>query len=299
MYETPSISRALGPMKIGTLTTDDGASLRYQLFGKEDGPVVLIANGIGVRYWGFTKQIEALRRTHRIICWDYRGMGESSKLGPDMDVAMPRHARDAHLLLDHFEVERAVLVGWSMGVQVSLEMIRAWPERVSGLVAMLGTYGKPFRNGLIGPISPAVEALFAFGQRVPSLPQGLLEFAVAFPGLTLNILGSTLFAGFDVDREIFQADIAGVRDIEKSLYMRTLLELAEHDASDMLDQVTCPALVICGQFDWVTPPRCGKFMAERIPGGEYREVKGGTHFALIEKPDLINIWLLNLVARAA
>ena len=299
MYETPSISRALGPMKIGSLTTDDGATLRYQLFGQEAGPTVLIANGIGVRYWGFTRQIEALRGTHRVICWDYRGMGESRMADPlTDDVSMPRQARDAILLMDHLDVERAVLVGWSMGVQVSLELIRAWPQRAAGLVAMLGTYGKPFRTGLIGPISPIVERLFALGQRIPSLPQGLLEFAVAFPGLTHNILSATLFAGFDVDREIFEADIAGVRDVEKRLYMRTLLALAAHDASDMLHLVPCPALVICGAYDWVTPPRSGRFIAERIPGGQYREVTGGTHFALIEKPELINGWLLDLVARA-
>ena len=297
MYETPSISRALGPMKTGAVTTDDGACLRYQLFGQQEGPTVLIANGIGVRYWGFTKQIEVLRPTHRIICWDYRGMGDSTMADPDGDVSMPRHALDARLLMDHLGVEQAVLVGWSMGVQVSLELIRAWPQRASGLVAMLGTYGKPFRTGLLSPLAPLVETLFGFGQRHPDLPQGILEFAVAFPGLTYNILSATLFAGFNVDREILDADIAGVRDIEKSLYMRTLLALADHDASDMLQDVPCPALVICGNYDWVTPPRSGRLIADNIPGGQYREVKGGTHFALIERPDLINKWLLELVAR--
>ena len=299
MYETPSISRALGPMKTGTMTTDDGVRLRYQLFGRDNGPTVLIANGIGVRYWGFTKQIEVLRGTHRIICWDYRGMGESTQDDPGSDVTMPRHARDAIQLLDHLGVERALLVGWSMGVQVSLELMRVQPERATGFVAMLGTFGRPFQTGLIGPVAPLIEALFALGQRFPHLPQGLLEFAVAFPGLTYNILTAVQFAGFDADREVLEANIAGVRDIEKSLYMRTLLALAEHDASDMLGQVSCPSLVICGNFDWVTPPRSGRFIAENIPGGVYREVKGGTHFALIERPDLINKWLLELVARAA
>ncbi len=288
---TRTVTDALGPMEEGTMTTDDGQQLCYQLFGDPSGPAVVIGNGIGVRYWGFARQIEAIKGSHRIICWDYRGMGASSPAGEGVDVSMPRQARDMKQLMDHLQVEQAVLVGWSMGVQVSLELIRAWPERAAGFVAMLGTYGRPFRTGLPTPLPIIAERLFEFGSRYPAIAQLLLDFGVAFPDLTHIILSSVLFAGADIEREILDANIAGVKEVEKGLYLRTIMELAEHDASDSLERVPCPALVICGDRDWITPPRSGKFIAESIPGGQYREVAGGTHFALIEQPGLINTWL--------
>lgn len=293
-----TVSEALGPMQTGTMTTDDGVELAYQLFGDPDGPPVVVGNGIGVRYWGLARQIQAIKDRHRVICWDYRGMGDSQWVGLDRDVSMPRQARDMIQLMDHLEVERAVLVGWSMGVQVSLELIRAWPERAAGMFAMLGTYGQPFRTGLPQPLGAAVESVFDLGRRNPILAQGLLDIGTNFPEFCYWLLSTIVFIGKDVERDIFDADIAGVGAVEKSLYMRTLLELAGHTAADALPLVHCPAVVACGDRDWVTPPKCGKFMVSEMPNARYHEIPGGTHFALIEQPALINGWLQELLGEA-
>ncbi len=286
---------ALGPMETTTFTTDDGVDLAVQLFGNPEGPPVVVANGIGVRYFGLARQIEAVKQTHRVLCWDYRGMGDSQWVGEDRDVSMPRHAQDMVQLMDRFEMQRALLVGWSMGVQVSLELIRGWPERAAGMVGMLGTYGRPFRTGLPFPAGHLTEALFDYGRRNPPLAQLLLDIGTGFPEFTYWLLSTIQFIGRDVERDILDADIAGVGQVEKSLYMRTLLELATHDASDSLPSVPCPVLMICGDRDWVTPPRSGRFIASSVPNGRYREITGGTHFGLIEQPALVNRWIGQLL----
>jgi pimeloyl-ACP methyl ester carboxylesterase len=292
----PKLESLLGPMETGTVATDDGVQLFYQLFGAASGgEVVVFGNGIGVRYPGAARQVEALRGRYRVLCWDYRGLGQSVMLDPDGDLSMPRHARDLLAILEHLEVPRAVIVGWSMGTQVALEALRLQPERVAGFVALLGTYGRPFANAFGGPAAGLVQGFFGALHRLPFVAQGGLDLAVALPDLIHLVLSKGLFVGADADREVFDADVRSVAGAEKSLYTRTMLELAAHDAEDVLPSVGCPTLVIAGERDYLTPPREARKMARAIPDAAYREVVGGTHFALIEQHALINGWLLEFL----
>jgi len=140
------LDRLVGPMAHRQVRTDDGVELLVQIFypagdaSARAAPAVVFANGIGVRFPGAARQMNALRAAgYQTVCWDYRGMGQSVMDDPEGDVSMSRHALDAITILDHLQLERAAFVGWSMGVQVSLEVIRRQPQRVAALVALLGT----------------------------------------------------------------------------------------------------------------------------------------------------------------
>jgi pimeloyl-ACP methyl ester carboxylesterase len=295
MLLSPELDRLIGPMTQGRVRTAE-VELQYQIFGA--GPPVVFANGIGVRYPGAVRQMTALRdEGYQVICWDYRGMGQSVMADPDGDVSMPRHAVDALALLDALRIESAVFIGWSMGVQVTLEVIRSQPARVAGMVALLGTYGKPFRTAFPAPVARALEGGFAFLNRHPAVAQAALDFAVSAPRLAFTILSKGLFVGSDADPEIFAANVRSVAGVDKRLYTRTLLALAEHDASDVLESVRCPALIICAEHDYLTPPRVARVMARRIPGAQYEQIRGGSHFSLIEQPHRVNRLLVDFVGR--
>jgi pimeloyl-ACP methyl ester carboxylesterase len=225
-------------------------------------------------------------------------MGQSTMPDPALgDITMPRHGRDAVALLDHLAVDQAILVGWSMGVQVSLEAIRLAPSRVAGLVAISGTYGQPFRTGLPSIAGPLLEAFFALLGKNPRIAQGALDLAVTLPDLAFYLLSHAAFIEPGADRLVFDANVRSVAGVEKALYLRTMLALARHDASDVLPRLACKALVICAERDYFTPPRVAREMADRIPFAEFREVKGGSHFALIEQAALVNGWLREFVDR--
>ena len=281
--------RGVAPDREGETVADDGTRLPFQSFG--EGSAIVFANGIGVRWPGLALQIAALRDRFRVVCWDYRGMGPSVLGRPDADVSMGRQAEDLLGLLDHLGIERAVLAGWSMGVQVSLEAIRRRPDRVSGFAAVLGAHGRPFRGALPRPAARAVEAAFGFALRHPWLAQGPLDLAVALPGVAHAVLSTVGFVGRDVDRRVFDGNVRWVAETERRTYLRTMLALAEHDGADVLARVSCPALIVCGERDGLTPPRVGREMAAAIPEAEYRELRGATHFGLIEQAERLNGWL--------
>jgi pimeloyl-ACP methyl ester carboxylesterase len=288
--------RVLPSPRVGRATTDDGCELTYYLSGNLENPAIVFANGLGVDDSGSRVQRDALEKDYCFISWDYRGVGESRVPSPEVDVSMARQARDALTVLDALEIERAVFVGWSMGVQVSLEVHRLAPHRVAGLVALLGTFGRPLDAypKLIGQV---IQSVFVFGTKAPTLAQKVIDLAVALPGVT-HFLGSWIgFVGRNVSREVFDSNVQSVQRVDKRLYLRTMLELIEHSAFDVLKKVRCPTLIVAATGDWVTPPAVARKMAQAIEHSTYREV-AGSHFALIEYPEVINRWLRELLLRS-
>lgn len=280
----------LKPDHAGHIETDDQVRLAFQTFGH--GPPIVFANGIGVRYPGAHYQISALTPYYQVICWDYRGMGESVMQNPYGDVSMPRQAQDILAILDFLQLESAIFIGWSMGVQVALEAIRLASRRVAGFVALLGSYGKPCHAAFPTPLAEGVEGLFIFASQYPSAMQAIFTAATRLPQLAFSVLSRMRIIGRDIDQNILQTNIGAVAEIEKGIYSRTLLALEEHDAFDVLPTINCPSLVIGGEQDYLTPPRVARLMVQHILDATYKEIKGGTHFALIEQPELINGWLL-------
>jgi pimeloyl-ACP methyl ester carboxylesterase len=177
-------------------------------------------------------------------------------------------------------------------------MIRRAPERIAGFAALLGAPGRPFRTGLPDPAGPAAEAGFVLARRFPWLAQAPLALAVALPEIARKALAAISFIDPGADAVVFARNVRGVRDAEKRAYLRTILALAAHDASDLLPRVRCPTVVIAGTRDWLTPPPQARRMAEAIPGAAYREIPGGSHFGLIEKAPSVNAWIGELLARA-
>jgi pimeloyl-ACP methyl ester carboxylesterase len=293
MLTSEALKAALSSMQQGRVATSDGVELVYQLFGA--GPPIVFANGIGVRYPGAVKQIAALRGQYRVLCWDYRGVGQSA-MPPHADVTMPRHARDIVAILDALEIDRALFVGWSMGSQVALEVARSFPERIAGYVALLGTCGHPFDNAFPSVMSSFTAGFFKWLHRHHALMQGTFDLAVALPKVTFGLLSRLPFINRQADQEVFAANVRSVAGVDKQIYTRTMLELARHDASDVLPMMSCPALIIAGEHDRLTPPRVAKKMASTIPRAQYREIAGASHFALIEQPEPINRWLREFAA---
>ena len=290
----------LGSVTVGSTVADDGFPLTYQTFGETSGggPAVVFANGIGVMYPGAALQIAGLRRDHRVVCWDYRGMGDSVSIGFPGDVSPGRHARDILRILDALEIERAVYVGWSMGVHVGLEVIRRAPARVSGFAALMGSYATPIRNAFGHPMGQLAEQSVEFGLVHPSISQTFIDLSVSHPDITHRILSRMRFVAPEVNRPVFDYMVRSVARTDRRLYLRTMLSMAEHDASDILPTLTCPSLVVCGELDFLTPPRVAQEMATAIPGAFYRAIPDGTHFALAEHPTRINRWLRDLTTRA-
>lgn len=116
------------PVRAGSLDVH-GASLRYEQSGSGTPVVLLHAFALDRRMWD--SQVDALAQRVRVIRYDLRGFGQST-IGP----TPYRHADDLLALLDHLDVDRAFLIGASLGGGAAINAAVMHPGRVLGLVAV-------------------------------------------------------------------------------------------------------------------------------------------------------------------
>lgn len=144
----------------------DGLNIAYEIHG--DGPPVLCIHGFassGKVNWIDTGWVDTLVKAgYRAITIDNRGHGQSDK-PYDPDFYLPEAmARDALHLLDHLEIERAAVLGYSMGARITAFLSFAEPERVA--CAVFGGMGMNLINGLsdgndiiAGLLAPSLQGL--------------------------------------------------------------------------------------------------------------------------------------------
>lgn len=275
-----------------TLRRDDGTTLRY--FDTEPGsagrdrPCLVLANGLGGPLTAWSHQIEHFRDHFRILSWDYRGLyGSAFPRGRVPDLSIRAHVADLKAVLAAANVDRAVFFGWSMGVQVVLELCDQCPERVSQLVLINGTFGRPLHGVGLPFAGHLLPRAVHHARRLHVVGSAILQRASRWveTGRWLKRLG---VIADSLDEELFAEMAIDFGSLDLETYLTMLSVLGEHDAEHVLPRIEVPTLVVTGTRDLFTPPLLAERMAETIPQGELLIVPGGTHYAAAEYPDVIN-----------
>lgn len=106
--------------------------LAYTLSGPEAATLVVFVNGLGGAQAAFALQVRDFSKTHRVLTFDHRGMGQSDVV--DEPVHMADFAADLVRILDEIGVDKVDLVGLSFGGRVVMQLAAGWPERVRRMV---------------------------------------------------------------------------------------------------------------------------------------------------------------------
>ena len=273
----------------GWADSPDGTRISYEVVG-EGSRAVVLANGLGGRLYAWEDLIDALFRDYRFITWDYRGLFESG--GDPRRLAVVHHADDLMSILDAERVERATLVGWSMGVQVSLQAAGNHLDRTAGLVLINGTYGHALSTGFqplfsVPFLPKRLHAIIEAFRAHPELPEALAK-ASRFVELP-TAAAFALTAGPLVLRHkrLFHQYFEDVLGPSFPNYLRLFQELDAHSAYHLLPDITAPALVVSGLLDPLTPAYQSREIARRLPNAEHLRLLRAGHFALMERPDVV------------
>lgn len=263
----------------------DGTEIAYQVRG--EGPAVVLAEGLGGSYQAFRHVYDVLGDRYRVVSWDYRGLYGSAAPADPRAIAMEDHCRDLEAILGREKIERAVFVGWSMGVQLSFEFFRARRQRMDGIVAINGTSGRPFDTVLSSRfIKYVIPTMLRVARAQAPLVSRATRAALAWEG-AVPMLTRFGLVSKDLDLETFGAIIEGFADMDFEIYMRLLEVLGDHDAGDVLPEVDVPVLIITGDRDLMTP----SFTAERLHRGVRDSrlvvIEGGTHYTPVEYPRVV------------
>jgi len=277
-------------VRAGTAEAPDGAVLFWRAEGR--GPALLCSNGIGISTFFWRRLVEHFRPTHTVLTWDYRGHGHTPVPEHPEGVTVAQCARDLWTVAERAGIGEAVLLGHSMGVQVSLEAYRMRPDKVRALVPVLGAAGGVFSSFLGGAaLTPLLTILMEVAARNAKLAEQGLRTLLRIPGLwrairTLGVVHPDL-----CPREEFEPYFQHLLQLDLRAYFALARDLLSHDATALLPTVRVPTLVIAGERDLFTPAARSKELAAQIPGAELLVVRGGSHAALVEQPELINLAL--------
>lgn len=266
----------------------DGVPVSYDVLGRGDRAVVL-ANGLGGRLYAWAPLVQSLERNFTVITWDYRGLFESGRPARTPNMEVHDHAEDVIAILDAEKIRTAALVGWSMGVQVGLELASRRPERVDRLVLINGTYGHALSTGF--------QMLF----RIPGLDRlnhRIIRYLLRSPReverlarLVRGNLRTFAWVGRRVGRisplmeralEQYSEDVLGT---DFNNYLRLFQELDAHSVYHHLPEIPHPTLILSGGLDFLTPAYQSQEMARLLPNARHIFLPWASHFLLLEYPE--------------
>ena len=226
--------------------------------------------------------------------WWHRGIPPSEV--PQGGIEMADHVADALAVVDDAGWDRYLVVGWSLGVNIALELAAA-DERVAGVLALAGIPGGTFDAMLPIPALPREVATSLVG-----FATALLQRAGAQMGSVAHWLGSNpRTAEWLTSNGVIgaSADIAHVRELVRDFlgmdvhwYGRLAGGLRRHRTMDV-STLTCPVVYVSAGQDLVTDPMAVEAAADRTPAGRV-ERWDATHFLVLEYPDRVREALLGL-----
>lgn len=275
----------------------DQTPLFYESWGDRNGltPVVL-CDGIGCDgfVWRYLRKDLADRfglHPH------YRGHGRTAAPHDPRRVTIEDLADDLACVLDDAQVDRAVLVGHSMGVQVALEAYRRHPTRVAGLVLVCGVPSHPLRSfrgsALLDELLPLIQK---WVHRVPGMINRVTRHLLP-TRLSYEIASRLEIRRELVDPNDFMPYLEGMAHIDVRLFTAMLSAAGQHSAESLLPDIEAPTLVVVGAQDGITPAERGIAMARAIPAAELLEVPNASHTAPIERPHLVDWTIRDFIAR--
>jgi pimeloyl-ACP methyl ester carboxylesterase len=244
--------------------------LHWESFG--EGPAVLLIAGQGMTVDTWWATTPVLARSFRVIAFDNRDTGRSSRL--PWPYSLVQMAHDAVAVLDAAGEQRAHVYGISLGSLVAQEVALRHPDRVRALVLGASSAGG-FAAYKPSPSSLAQTFLLRAGSMGPEEAEwAAVPYTYAEKTRRLH-----------ADR--IATDIAHRLSSpgEPLAFLHQAAVVATHDAYARLNNVTAPTLVVHGEEDVFVPPANALVLAERIPGAKLRLWPEAGHMYTIDEPE--------------
>lgn len=254
-----------------------------------DGPPLLVCNGLGTPPEAWPKLLHPDAEYH-VAGWNHRGgLGSERPVDPQR-IRVEDHVDDAFALMDEMGWDSAVLLGWSIGVNVAFEMARRHPDRVLGIVALAGVPGGTFEAGFAPlmvpkPLRRHMAMGVTQGGRAISGPLNVLARTVPKGRPFAEVLRLSGFMMPHADAYHALPWIKAFLEHDFHWYFTLGVAAGEHEPLDP-SFVEVPVTIAAGGFDVMTSMRDVVAFAEKIPHA-VTHVLHGTHMLPLEFPDEI------------
>ena len=245
----------------------DDASLFYDETGPADAPAVVFSNSLGATVEMWDAQARALSGRYRVIRYDTRGHGRSPAVAAPLSVE--RLAADLGGLIAGLGIDRAHVVGLSLGGMTAQALAIHHPERVASLVLMA-----------TAPHLPPADGWDARAATVETQGLGAIADAVMSRWFTPAMARSDPATLAHLRRRFLACDPAG--------YAACCRAIRDMDLRAVLGRIAASTLVVAGADDPVTTVAMAEDLARAIPGAGLEVVPEAAHLFVAERPQETN-----------
>ena len=248
----------------------NGVDLWVEQVGESDD--VLFVSGLADEGACWVDQVAGLRDRYRLTTFDNRGVGRSAT--PDGPFRIADFAADTAALMDALGIERAHVVGSSMGGAIAQELALARPDLVRSLV-LNGTWCRGDRF---------LHEIFRNWMWSAEKADSIRDFLVT---VNLWCFSPRIWNDGTMDGWIAAAEASPYAQ-SVDAFCRSAEALIEHDSADRIGAIGAPTLLTVGELDLVLPPRYSEAIAERIPNARMVVIPQAGHQPFQEVPDEYN-----------
>ena len=272
------MSKSIPAFTTARLERPDGAVVHYESGGT--GPAIVFAHGLGGNHLSWWQSASVFAARHRVVTFSHRRFPPSTTPRGIPDPKL--YASDVVALLDHLAIDKAVLVGQSMGGWTAVETVLAAPDRVAGIV-MACTSGSFDYDRFDDP------KVKAWREAAPKAIAKLAERGIhRAAGARMAEEQPDLHALYQaVDRLSFGLDKNEVGNRIRAMRTRGAADAAK---------IGCPALFVIGEEDLLICPDGIKLVAGTLPKARTVVVPVSGHSVYFERATLFNATVAGFLA---
>jgi len=245
------------------------SSLYYEIHG--DGFPLILIQGLGANiYWWGEGLINEISKFFKVIVFDNRGTGRGEAI--DRDFTINDLAGDLAGLMDELDIQRAHVLGISMGGMIAQAFVLKYPERVDKLVLCSTNCGGSEAVHCVPEIMKILTRPRK-GRSEEDIVQDLIpvifseDFVRKNPQLIHLIV--KIFSKYPVPENIFKRQLNAIKGF---------------NSCGMLKNISSATLILHGEKDILIPPQNGKILADKIPGARLKLFANSAHALFSQEP---------------
>lgn len=264
--------------KMGKITAN-GIEFYYEIHG-EGEPLVLL-EGLGYSTWMWYKQVDELAKHFKVIMFDNRGVGKTDM--PDMEYSIELFADDTAEVLAALGIDKAHILGVSMGGFTAQEFAIRHPEMVNKLILCSTSFGGS--NSIPIP-QETLAIMMKGGGQYKSLDEIKVAISTALDKDTLEQHEDVLNKIIDEKMKLPQP---------KHAYQRQLMAGASFNAEERVVRINAETLILAGKGDRVVPWENTKLLQEKISNSHVEIIENAGHVFFMEESHKTNKLIIDFL----
>ena len=252
----------------------NGHAIHYKYLKTSSERTFVFINSLGTDFRIWDNVVEVLKNHGSILCFDKQGHGLSE--GSSTSLSISDYSSDVVGLMDALSIQKAVIVGLSIGGVIGQYLAVHHADRIEKLV--------------LSNTAPKIGTIETWDLRIDKIKTDGIS------SITEGVMKVWFSENFHQNRPnelMGYANMLANSPVEG--YIQACEALKSNDLTVEITHINTPTLCIAGSVDGSTPPALVKAMADKIPNAQYVEIEGVGHIPCVETPSVVAAFILNFV----